>query len=46
MGLVTFIFRNNYAWNHSPAISQLHGELTRARERLRQRFTRNPVATR
>lgn len=46
MDLVTFIFRNNYAWNHSPITSQLHRELTRARERLRRHFKCNPVATR
>lgn len=46
MDLVTFIFRNNYAWNHGPSSSQLNKELKRAREHLRLRFGRNPVATR
>ena len=46
MDLVTFIFRNNYAWKHGPSSSQLNKELTRAREHLRSRFMRNPIATR
>lgn len=46
MDLVTFIFRNNYAWNHGLSTSQLNKELTRAREKLRIRFRRNPLATR
>jgi hypothetical protein len=46
MDLVTFIFRNNYAWNHGSSTLQLNKELTRAREHLRLRFQRNPVATR
>ncbi|KAL1849963.1 hypothetical protein Plec18170_007059 [Paecilomyces lecythidis] len=45
MDLVTFIFRNNYAWNHG-STSQLNKELTRAREQLRLRFQHNPIATR
>lgn len=46
MDLVTFIFRNNYAWNHRSSTLQLNKELTHARERLRLRFQRDPVATR
>lgn len=46
MDLVTFIFRNNYAWKHGPSDSPLAKELSRAREHLCLQFTRNPVATR
>lgn len=46
MDLVTFIFRNNYAWVHSSRTFQLKKELARAREHLRVRFGRNPVGTR
>lgn len=46
MDLVTFIFRNNYAWVHGSPTSQLKKELARAREHLRVRFGRNPAATR
>lgn len=46
MDLVTFIFRNNHAWNHGSSTSQLNKELTRAREQLRLRFQHNPIATR
>ncbi|KAJ5587130.1 uncharacterized protein N7459_002895 [Penicillium hispanicum] len=46
MDLVTFIFRNNYAWKHSASTTQLKKELSRAREHLRLRFGRDPIATR